>query len=213
MTKLPRRTVLALLLLAPLACRRAPEIPLPEWQPEITRTAEEWLKDPDVRLLRDYVRIPTIDPPGNERPGAEFLKAWLACEGVPSELICPEEDRCNLFARIRGREPGRALLLLNHIDVVPVYRPGWKHDPFGGQIETSYLYGRGAYDMKSVAVAQLAAFTSLAKSGVVPERDVLFLAECGEEHGWKDGVAWLFEHRPDVLAGVDCVFNEGGYTE
>ena len=137
-----RSFLLAVLAIAASACRHAPDLELPEWQGEIAVKPEQWLKDPDIRLLRDYVRIPTIDPPGGERPGAEFLKSWLACEGIASELICPDKDRCNLYARIRGRDSSRALLLLNHIDVVPVYRPGWKHDPFGGEIETSYLYGR-----------------------------------------------------------------------
>ena len=194
-------------------CRRSPDIKLPDWQPEIARRPERWLADPAIRLLRDYVRIPTIDPPGNERPGAEFLKAYLDCEGVPAELICPEEGRCNVYARIRGKDANRGLLLLNHIDVVPIQRGGWKHDPFGGEIDQSYLYGRGSYDMKSIAVAQLLAFLDLAKSGITPDRDVVFLAECGEEYGWAGGVRWLFDHRPDVLAGVDCVLNEGGITE
>ncbi len=195
------------------ACRKTPDIVLPEWQPEMARKPERWLQDPDIRLLRDYVRIPTVDPPGNERPGAEFLKSYLDCEGVPSELICPEKDRCNLYARIRGKDPHRALLLLNHIDVVPVHRADWTQDPFGGAIDQSHLYGRGSYDMKSLGIAQIVAFAELAKSGVMPDRDVVFLAECGEEFRWVDGVRWIFAHRPDVLEGVDCVLNEGGVTE
>lgn len=197
------------------ACHRTPEVKLPDWQPEIARPASQWLADPAVELLREYVRIPTIDPPGGERPGAEFLKEYLDCEGVPAELICPEKDRCNVYARIHGRDPKRAVLLLNHIDVVPVVRtqPGWEHDPFGGQIEHSYLYGRGSYDMKSIGIAQMLAFVDLAKSGFTPDRDVIFLGEGGEEYGWTVGVQWLYAHRPDVLEGVDCVLNEGGWTE
>jgi len=194
-------------------CRKTGPPPLPEWQTEIARRPERWLQDPDVRLLRDYVRIPTVDPPGNERPGAEFLKAYLDCEGIPSELICPEKDRCNLYARIRGKNPGRGLLLLNHIDVVPVVRAEWTRDPFGGEIHQSYLYGRGSYDMKSIGIAQMVAFADLARSRVVPDRDVVLLAECGEEFRWEDGVRWIFAHRPDVLEGIDCVLNEGGLTE
>ncbi len=214
MRRLASAIVSVLLATALAGCRRrAPEIQLPEWQSEIARPADQWLRDPAIRLLRDYVRIPTIDPPGNERPGAEFLKSYLACEGIPSELICPEKDRCNLYARIKGHDPNRAILLLNHIDVVPVNTSAWKHPPFGGEIFQSFLYGRGVYDMKSIGIAELLAFVDLADSGISPARDVVFLAECGEEMGWKDGVAWLFEHRPDALAGVDCVLNEGGYME
>ncbi len=189
------------------------EIPLPEWQPEVARTPERWLQDPSVRLLRDYVRIDTRNPPGRERPGAEFLKSYLDCEGIPSELICPERDRCNLYSRIRGRSAGKAILLLNHIDVVPVAASLWSKPPFGGTIERSYLYGRGSYDMKSIGISQLLAFVDLFHSGRVPTRDVVFLAECGEELGGTDGVSWIYEHRPEVLNGIDFVLNEGGYEE
>jgi acetylornithine deacetylase/succinyl-diaminopimelate desuccinylase-like protein len=207
------RALCAIAVAALAGCRRAPGIRAPDWQPEMARTPERWLQNPDIRLLRDYVRVPTVDPPGNERPGAELLKSYLDCEGVPSELICPEKDRCNLYARIKGKDSRRMLLLLNHIDVVPVYRAGWTVDPFGGAIKQSYLYGRGSYDMKSTGIAQIVAFAELARSGIIPERDVVFLAECGEEFEWTDGVRWIFEHRPDVVAGVDCVLNEGGITE
>ena len=191
----------------------AQSLNLPEWQPEIARTPARWLEEESIRLLRDYVRVDTRNPPGRERPGAEFLKALLDCEGIPSELICPEKDRCNLYSRIRGRSPGRAILLLNHIDVVPVASSLWTKPAFGGTIEKSYLYGRGSYDMKSIAISQILAYRELFRSGLVPGRDVIFLAECGEELGGTDGVSWIYDHRPDVLAGVELVLNEGGYEE
>ena len=199
------------------SCARRPSPPrsleIPEWQPEIARTPARWLEEESIRLLRDYVRIDTRNPPGRERPGAEFLKSYLDCEGIPSELICPDRDRCNLYSRIRGRTRGNAVVLLNHIDVVPVAASLWTKPPFGGVIEKSYLYGRGAYDMKSIAIAQLLAYRDLFRSGVVPERDVIFLAECGEELGGTDGVSWIYDHRPDVLSGIGVVLNEGGYEE
>jgi acetylornithine deacetylase/succinyl-diaminopimelate desuccinylase-like protein len=208
-----RSGVLASVVILAACGRKPPELALPEWQPEIARTPERWLEEPSIRLLRDYVRIDTTDPPGRERPGAAFLKEYLDCEGVASELVCAEKDRCNLYARIPGKNRNRALLLLNHIDVVPAYRPDWKYPVFEGVIDRSYLYGRGVYDMKSIGIAQMLAFVDLAHSGLQPERDVVFLAECGEEYGGSDGVSWIFEHRPELLSGVDCVLNEGGYEE
>lgn len=216
MTRASRRicTLFVLFIGALAACRRKSTQPtLPEWQPEIARTPERWLQEPSVRLLRDYVRIDTTDPPGRERPGAEFLKEYLDCEGIASQLVCAEEQRCNLYARLPGKDRSRALLLLNHIDVVPAYRPDWKYPVFEGTIDKSYLYGRGVYDMKSIGIAQLLAFVELAHSGIQPARDVIFLAECGEEYRGTDGVSWIYEHRPELLAGVDCVLNEGGYEE
>jgi acetylornithine deacetylase/succinyl-diaminopimelate desuccinylase-like protein len=195
------------------ACRRTPEVRLPEWQHEIFRKPAQWLRDPDVRLLRDYLRVDTTNPPGRERRGAEFLKAYLDCEGIPSEIVCETGDRCGLYARLRGRDHERAILLLNHIDVVPAYRPYWHHDPFGGAIERGYVYGRGAYDMKSIGIAQLLAFVGLAKSGLEPDRDVVYFAEWGEEAPGPNGVAWVFARRPELFSGVNLVLNEGGYEE
>jgi acetylornithine deacetylase/succinyl-diaminopimelate desuccinylase-like protein len=177
------------------------------------KTPDAWLQDPAVRLLRDYVRVDTSNPPGNERRGAEFLKAYLDCEGIPSELVCSEKERCNLYSRLSGREHNRAVVLLNHIDVVPAYAPFWTKPPFEGVIHNGYLYGRGTYDMKSTGIAQLLAYVDLAHSGLPLTRDVIFLGECGEETFGTDGASWIFEHRPELFAGVNCVLNEGGYNE
>lgn len=206
--------ILALAIIPAVACRpAATREPMPEWQYEMARTPARWLQIPEVRLLQDYVRIDTTNPPGRERAGAEFLKSYLDCEGIASELICPAANRCNLYARIAGKQHGNGLVLLNHIDVVPAYAPYWTKPPFGGVIEKSYLYGRGSYDMKSIAISQLLAFVDLAHSGVRPNRDVILLAECDEEWDGRAGVAWLYQHRPELLDGVTCVLNEGGYIE
>lgn len=199
---------------AGISCRKAgPPIPMPDWQYEIMWKPDFWLQQPGVALLRDYVRIDTTNPPGHERRGAEFLKAYLECEGIPSELVCSEADRCNLYSRLPGKDHERAVLLLNHIDVVGVYQPAWTKPAFGGVIENGYLYGRGAYDMKSTAIAQLLAFVDLWHSGRRPARDVIYLAECGEETFGTEGVSWIFAHRPELLSGVNFVLGEGGYDE
>lgn len=186
---------------------------LQAWQSEIMRTPQQWLALPEVRLLRDYIRVNTVNPPGNEREGAEFLKGYLACEGISSELICPVQNRCNLYARIRGNIPGDALLLLNHIDVVPFYPKEWKFPPLSGAISRGYMYGRGAYDMKSLGIAQMLAFVALAKSGITPAHDVIFLAEASEETYGTLGAAWIFDHRPELLRDVGCALNEGGWQD
>jgi acetylornithine deacetylase/succinyl-diaminopimelate desuccinylase-like protein len=178
-----------------------------------TRPAPDWLKVPEVRMLYDYVRIDTRASPG-EQAGAEYLQRLLDCEGIESEIVCPAPKRCNLLARLPGRRREGALLLLNHIDVVDVYPPGWKEAaPFSGKIKLGYLYGRGAYDMKSLAVAQLLAMVNLKRHGVVPACDLLFLGEASEEHGQQWGSRWLLDHRPDWFAGVGVILNEGGIDE
>jgi acetylornithine deacetylase/succinyl-diaminopimelate desuccinylase-like protein len=206
------RTGAAALVLLAAACRRDRASVVPE-EADLTRPAQEWLALEPVRLLRDYVRIQTLGARG-ERDGALFLKDLLDCDGIQTELVCPQPMRCNLLARLPGKRRAGALLLLNHIDVVEAFPDLWKEaKPFEGTIQRGYLWGRGAYDMKSVAIAQLLALRNLKRRGIVPESDILFLAEADEETGQKFGSAWLLEHRPEWFAGVANVLNEGGTDE
>ena len=204
----------AFLLLFSAGCgRERPEPLKPSEAADVKRPAEEWLREEPVRLLRDYVRIDTR-PQKGEREGAEFLRGFFECEGIEVEVVCPAPQRCDVLARLPGRSRQGALLLLNHIDVVDAFPQYWKEAaPFEGRIKNGYLYGRGAYDMKSLGLAQALAMRDLKRRGLVPARDILFLAEADEEVGQKWGARWLLEHRPDFFAGVGEVLNEGGTTE
>ena len=178
-----------------------------------TRPPAEWLQEEPIRLLRDYVRIDTT-PAKGEKAGVEFLRDFLDCEGIQTEIVCPAPGRCNLLARLPGRTRQGGLLLLNHVDVVDAFPSFWKDaPPFEGRIKLGYLYGRGVYDMKSFGIAQAIALREIRRRGIVPATDILFLAEADEEIGQKWGSKWLLEHRPEWFEGVKWVVNEGGTTE
>ncbi len=168
---------------------------------------------PEIERLQQYVRIDTSNPPGRELDGARFLARMLEQNGIQSEIIESAPGRANLYARLRGRRPNEGLLLLNHIDVVPSDGKGWSHPPFAATVAFNQLYGRGTLDMKSIAMCEIEAFIEVARSGRVPERDIVFLATADEERGGANGVSWLLQHRPDVFAGVKYALNEGGITE
>jgi hypothetical protein len=178
-----------------------------------TRPVAEWLTMEPVRLLRDYVRLDTADEAGEEE-GARFLKTLFDCAGIENEIVSPAPKRCNLLARLPGRSREGALLLLNHIDVVHAFPTLWKEaGPFEGKITNGFLYGRGAYDMKSLGLAEALAMRNLKSLGIVPSSDVLYLAEADEESGQRWGSRWLLEHRPEWFEGVAEVLNEGGTNE
>ena len=166
---------------------------------------------PEVARLREYVRIDTSH--GNEIDGAKWIVGQLARGGVRPEVIESAPGRANVYARIRGRNPGEALMLLSHIDVVPVDPNAWSHPPFAGDIAFNQLWGRGTLDMKSITVCEIEAFLDVARSGRTPEHDLILLATADEETGSAFGIRWLLEHRPDVFAGVRYAINEGGITE
>ena len=167
------------------------------------------LQDQAVEWLQDYVRLDTINPPGNEIAGARFLAAIFEAEGIPYEMAESAPGRGNIWARLDGGpEPG--LILLHHIDVVPADPNYWSTDPLSGEIRDGLLYGRGALDTKSSGIAHLAAFIALHRSGVALSRDVIFMATADEEAGGFFGVGWLVENRPELFDGVGYVINEGG---
>ncbi len=203
--------LLALLLLVASGCARKKKQSVVE--ADGTRSLEKWVEREPVRLLRDYVRIDTTGARG-EQEGAEFLMRFFDCAGIEAEMVCPAPRRCNVLARLPGRRRAGSLLLLNHIDVAPVAVEQWKEfPPFEGGVKLGYLYGRGTYDMKSIGMAQALAMRSLREHGIVPDSDVLFLAEADEETGGRWGAPWLLEHRPEWFEGVTAVLNEGGVIE
>jgi acetylornithine deacetylase/succinyl-diaminopimelate desuccinylase-like protein len=159
--------------------------------------------------LRGYLRIDTSNPPGGEAAAAAYLARILHREGIPTQTLVAADGRASLYARLEGTAEGDGLLLLHHLDVVPP-GPGWTAPPFDGLLRDGELWGRGALDVKSLGVAHLAAFVELRRRGVRPARDVAFLAVADEESGGGLGIAWLWQHHPELFAGIGAVLGEGG---
>jgi len=165
--------------------------------------------DRAVDLLREFIRIDTTNPPGNEEEAVRFLDEYLDKAGMPTEVFHVAPKRANLLSRISGRNKGKPIILLSHIDVVPAKAEEWEVPPFSGELRDGFLYGRGAIDMKSQAICQLLAFTQLQKDGVKPERDIIYLATCDEEVGGQHGVEYMLKNM-DELRNASFVLSEGG---
>jgi acetylornithine deacetylase/succinyl-diaminopimelate desuccinylase-like protein len=168
---------------------------------------------PELTLLQQYVRIDTSSPPGNERPGANFLAGLLEKNGIHAEIIESAPGRANVYARVAGRQRGGGLLLLNHIDVVPASKAGWMRAPFAAEVFMNQLYGRGTLDMKGIGLCELLAFVDVAHTHRAPEHDIVFLGTADEEAGGGKGIVWLLQNRPDIFEGIQYAINEGGITE
>ncbi|MCZ6618600.1 MAG: M20/M25/M40 family metallo-hydrolase [Gammaproteobacteria bacterium] len=173
-----------------------------------------WAQDVDytaqaVTQLSEYLKIDTINPPGNESRGVAFLAGILEEAGIVYETAESAPGRGNIWARLEGgREPG--LVLLHHIDVVPANRAYWEFDPLSGAVEDGYVYGRGAIDTKGLGIVQLQAFLALHAGGGRLNRDVVFVATADEEAGGFFGAGWLAENRPEIFENIGFLINEGG---
>lgn len=200
-----RRLALVLLLaggmVASLHCREASGVP----HYPVEREAEE-------ALVR-YLRIDTSNPPGNESSGATFLQQLLRKEGIDAKLVGSRAGRQSVYARIVSGSQEPALLLLHHIDVVPVIASQWTRPPFAGLRVNGYLWGRGALDVKSLGIAQLMAMADLKRRKLPLRRDVVYLGVADEETGGMAGCRELLEQHPELFTNVGFVLNEGGSSE
>jgi acetylornithine deacetylase/succinyl-diaminopimelate desuccinylase-like protein len=162
-----------------------------------------------VELLQRLIRFNTVNPPGNEAEAQEFLRDLLTEAGWECEFLSAEECRPNLVARLRGEAEGPVLAMICHVDTVPAEASEWTHDPWGGDLDDGYVWGRGALDMKDQVAAEVAAAARLARDGWRPARgDLLLVITADEEMGAHAGAKWLCEQHPDKVR-CDYVVNEG----
>ena len=177
---------------------------------ELSQALGDDLLDEVVGLTRDLIRVDTTNPPGNETRAVEVLEEYLARNGVVAERVARDPARANLVARVRGRGTGPTLALAGHTDVVYADPEDWSVPPFAGEVRDGHLWGRGALDMKGQTAASAVALAVLARSGWVPNGDVLLIAEADEEDGMDAvGMTWLVRERPDLHC--DYAVTEANY--
>jgi acetylornithine deacetylase/succinyl-diaminopimelate desuccinylase-like protein len=200
MTRL-HATVLLASLVASTAVAQQPNAP--DWSQIEAETMQHF---------QALLRFDTSDPPGTEREAAEYLKQVLEKEGIAVEMFAIEPHRPNLVARLTGSGTKRPLLIMAHTDVVNVDLTKWTHPPFSATREGGYVYGRGAVDDKDNVVAGLMMMLMLKRLNVPLDRDVIFLAEAGEEGTTRVGIQLMArEHFPKIDAEY-CLAEGGGVT-
>jgi acetylornithine deacetylase/succinyl-diaminopimelate desuccinylase-like protein len=168
------------------------------------------LEEEAIRLLGHYIQIDTTNPPGNELKAAQFFKEIFEREGIEARIIESAPGRGNVIARLRGDGSKPALILMNHMDVVPADPRQWKEPPFGAVIRDGYLWGRGALDMKGPAIVELMTLLALKRQNVPLRGDLIFLGTADEEAGGALGAGFLLERHSELFQGVGLVLNEGG---
>jgi succinyl-diaminopimelate desuccinylase len=175
---------------------------------EIDRAVDEM-----VQFTVDLVRIPTVNPPGDEYEacarflGNHFARHHYEVEYFPADGR-PEHTRrhprVNVVGTRRGSGAGPVLHLNGHIDVVPP-GDGWTMDPFAGIVRDGRIFGRGVCDMKAGIAAAVFAAEAIARAGVRPPGTIEISGTVDEESGGFAGVAWLAEIGRIAKARTDYV--------
>lgn len=171
------------------------------------------LKPEILERYRALLQLDTTS--GHETLAVDYLKKVLEAEGIPTQTFAMDPNRANLVARLKGNGSKRPLLIFAHTDVVGVQREKWPVDPFGAVMKDGFVWGRGSKDDKPVLTANLIVFLMLKRQGVPLDRDVIFLAESGEEADTV-GVGMNFmvrEHMKDIDAEFAMTEGGGGTLE
>ena len=171
-----------------------------EWE-----AAEEEL----LRHFRALLQFDTSDPPGRELPAAEYLRDVLEAEGIPVEMLSVDPERPNVVARLEGDGSEEPLLIMAHTDVVNVDPEKWTFPPFSATVDDGYVYGRGAVDDKDNLAAALLVMLELKRQNVPLSRDVIFLAESGEEGATEYGIEFMVNDHFEKIEAEFCLA-EGG---
>ncbi len=191
------RALLVLFFLA-LAC---PAQRTPDW----TKIQEETL-----RHYQALVRLDTTDPPGHETRAVEYVRRVLDAEGISNQVLALEPDRANLVARLKGSGLKKPILIMGHTDTVQIDPVKWKFPPFSATRDSGYVYGRGTVDDKDNLTACLIAMLILKRLNVQLDRDVIFVAEAGEEAATRVGIDFLVKQHWDKIDAEICLAEGGG---
>jgi acetylornithine deacetylase/succinyl-diaminopimelate desuccinylase-like protein len=169
----------------------------------------------DAETLQHFqalLRLDTSNPPGNEKLATDYLKGVFEKEGIPVHIFAREASRPNLVVRLKGNGSKRPLLLMGHTDVVTVDPKTWIYPPFSATRNEGYVYGRGSLDDKPHVVAGLMTVLMLKRLNVPLDRDVIFLAEAGEESGGSVGVDVMANEHLSEINAEYCLAEGGSVT-
>jgi acetylornithine deacetylase/succinyl-diaminopimelate desuccinylase-like protein len=158
------------------------------------------------------VRFDTQDPPGREQEAADYLQKVLTNEGIPVEVFTLDKGRPNIVARLKGTGKKRPLLMMGHTDTVNIDPAKWMHPPFGAVVADGFVYGRGTLDDKDNVVASLMTMLTLKRLNVPLDRDVIFLAEAGEEGSTRVGIQFMVNEHFGAIDAEYCLAETGTVT-
>ena len=157
-----------------------------------------------LELLQALIRNECVND-GSRESGAEYRSVATLADffGEAGEIVEPLPGRSSVVYRVPGRDPtAPKVLLMGHLDVVPVSEGGWSVDPFAGEVIGDFVWGRGTVDMLNLTAAMAVVFRRyLTGQASQPAGDLIYLGVADEEAGGRHGAEWIVKNRFDL---VEC---------
>jgi acetylornithine deacetylase/succinyl-diaminopimelate desuccinylase-like protein len=191
------RNLLMFILLVALAQLGSAQTQVTQSPPTFQQLARE--------IFKELVEIKSTESGVGSTPAAEAVARRLLAAGFDSAdvvVIGPNERKKNLVARLHGKNAGKPILLLGHLDVVEARREDWSPDldPFKFTERDGYFYGRGTQDMKDCAAILAVNFIRWKQEGWVPDRDLILALTADEERSdLDDGIRWLLQNHRELI--------------
>lgn len=155
-----------------------------------------------VELAAELIRNRCVNDGTPDSGHEERSVATLAdFFGRPGTVVEPHPGRQSVIYRVKGRNPDApTLMLMGHLDVVPVNESTWTCDPFAGEVRDGFLWGRGAIDMLNVTAGMAHAFRPyLVGDREAPAGDIVFFGVADEENGGGLGASHIVDNQPDLV--------------
>ncbi|MFW9874262.1 MAG: ArgE/DapE family deacylase [Candidatus Thorarchaeota archaeon] len=192
-----------------------------------------WIRnnqDKLIKLVQDLVRIPSVS--GKEEDVQKFIHKKLTTLDINPRFIFPNidilrksndyfettsftkygyENRPNVIGILKGTGNGRSICLSGHVDVVsPEPIEQWSHDPWSGDVEGDFIYGRGAGDMKAGVASMIIALRAIKETKTQLKGDLYIETTIDEEDGGIGGNLYMRLTQPKPDAAI--IPEPGGYA-
>lgn len=187
-------------------------------------------KDRLVKFLQNLVQIPSVS--GEEEEIQKYIYKKFEELDLKPKFVNPEietlrknedffettsytkfgyKNRPNVVGTLKGTGKGKSICLNGHIDVVsPEPIEQWSRDPWGGEIDEDFMYGRGAGDMKAGVASIVFAVQALKETETRLKGDVFIETTIEEEDGGIGGALYLRLSGPKADAAI--IPEPGGNT-
>jgi len=174
------------------------------------------LREETIDLMKAIIPIKALGPMNDgqgEAEKAEYIKKYLQDMGLTDikEYPAPDPDvpggqRPNIVARIAGKNTGKTIWTLAHLDVVPEGDlDKWDTDPFEGVVKDGKIFGRGSEDNNQGLVSSIVTARAFIEEGLQPEYNFGMVFVADEETGSTFGLQYLVEQHPEIFGKEDLI--------